>query len=126
MSRSKVKKDIIFLVGAVLSALTIWGICILFHQNDADIVLVIQDGSQIGAYPLEEDKIVIVTWGEDEYNLLMISDGTAFVSDADCPDKLCVHQKPVSKNHESIICLPNKVIVEVDSSANSEFDAVTN
>ena len=56
----------------------------------------------------------------------MIKNGKADMTEADCPDKLCVHQKPVSKNHESIICLPNKVIVEVDSSANSEFDAVTN
>ena len=125
MSRSKVKKDIIFLVGAVLSALTIWGICILFHQNDADIVLVIQDGSQIGAYPLEEDKIVIVTWGEDEYNLLMISDGTAFVSDADCPDKLCVKQRAISRNGESIICLPHKLVSRIVAKEESRLDAVT-
>ena len=43
---------------------------------------------------------------------------------ADCPDKLCVNQNAVSKNGESIICLPNKVVVTVDSSENSEFDAV--
>ena len=30
------------------------------------------------------------------------------------------------KNHENIICLPNKVIVEVESSDDSEYDAVTN
>ena len=46
--------------------------------------------------------------------------------EASCPDKLCVNQKAVSKNNESIICLPNKVIVEVDSSENSDLDAVTN
>lgn len=30
------------------------------------------------------------------------------------------------KDHESIICLPNKVVVEVDGSEESEFDAVAN
>ncbi len=45
---------------------------------------------------------------------------------ADCPDQLCVNQKPVSKNHESIICLPNRVVVEVESKEESEYDAVTN
>ena len=34
--------------------------------------------------------------------------------------------KAASKNHESIICLPNKVVVEVDGSEESEFDAVAN
>ena len=38
----------------------------------------------------------------------------------------CVNQKPVSKNHESIICLPNKVVVEVDSKENSQLDGITN
>ena len=52
--------------------------------------------------------------------------GKAKMTDADCPDQLCVHQKAASKNHESIICLPNKVVVEVDGSEESEFDAVAN
>ena len=56
----------------------------------------------------------------------MIENGIAYVTDADCPDQLCVHQKAASKNHESIICLPNKVVVEVDGSEESEFDAVAN
>ena len=46
--------------------------------------------------------------------------------EADCPDQLCVHQKKISMNHESIICLPNRVVVEIESSENSEYDAVTN
>ena len=46
--------------------------------------------------------------------------------DANCPDKLCVKQKSISKNNENIICLPNKVIVEVESEENSEYDAVVN
>ena len=37
-----------------------------------------------------------------------------------------MNQKEISKNNESIICLPNKVVVEVESSENSEFDAVSN
>ena len=57
---------------------------------------------------------------------VMIKNGKAKMTDADCPDQLCVHQKAASKNHESIICLPNKVVVEVDGSEESEFDAVAN
>ena len=42
---------------------------------------------------------------------------------ADCPDQLCVKQKAVSKNKESIICLPNKVVIEgKDSAEPSESD----
>ena len=46
-------------------------------------------------------------------NLLVIKDGKADVTEADCPDKLCVHQKAISKTNETIVCLPNKVVVQV-------------
>ena len=76
-----------------------------------------------GIYSLSEDREIEINGGT---NLLRIKNGEATMIQADCPDQLCVHQKPVSMNHESIICLPNKVVVEVESSANREFDAVTN
>ena len=113
------------MVCVISLALIVWGIYAYCNQNGADTVFVIQDGKQVGAYPLEEDKIVIVTWGEDEYNLLMISDGTAFMSDADCPDKLCVKQNPISGNGESIICLPHKLVIRIAAKEESKLDAVT-
>ena len=45
---------------------------------------------------------------------------------ADCPDKLCVHQKAVSRDGESIICLPNKVVVSIEGGEDREMDAVAN
>ena len=59
-------------------------------------------------------------------NTLVIKNNRSKMKEADCPDQLCVNQKAISKNNESIICLPNKVVVEVESSENSEFDAVSN
>ena len=46
------------------------------------------------------------------------------LTEADCPDKLCVHQKAISKNHEMIVCLPNKVVVEVTGSEENGFDSI--
>ncbi len=56
-------------------------------------------------------EIPISRTGNDECP--EIHDGKADVTEADCPDKLCVHQKAISKTHETIVCLPNKVVVEV-------------
>ena len=44
--------------------------------------------------------------------------------EADCRDQLCVNQKAISADGESIICLPNKIVVEVESDKESELDAV--
>ncbi len=89
----------------------------------ANRVIVKREGEIEGIYSLSEDREVEINGGT---NLLQIKNGEASMVQADCPDQLCVHQKPVSLNHESIICLPNRVVVEVESGANREFDAVTN
>ena len=71
----------------------------------------------------EEQEIPIVQDGVTT-NVLTIRDGRADMTEADCPDKLCVHQKAISKNHEMIVCLPNKVVVEVTGSEENGFDSI--
>ena len=115
------KKDWI-LIGIILF---VAGLAFLLHEfiggKGAGCVTVKVNGEIQGVYSLSEDQdIEINGWT----NRLKIRNSTADMTEADCPDKLCVNQRAVSKNGESIICLPNKVIVTVDSSENSEFDAV--
>lgn len=107
--------------------LCVAGLTVLVHTfiggAGTNRVIVKIEGAIEGIYSLSEDREIELNGGT---NLLQIKNGQASMLEADCPDQLCVHQKPVSLNHESIICLPNKVVVEVESSANREFDAVTN
>lgn len=86
-------------------------------------VEVIVDGAIYGTYPLDVDK-EIPTEGRETTNLLVIKDGKADVTEADCPDKLCVHQKAISKTNETIVCLPNKVVVQVIGAGESELDSI--
>ena len=109
------KKDAVLILTVLLIAGAAFGV----H----DIVTVKVDGKVTGTYPLAKDQKIRINGGT---NILTIKNGKAKMTDADCPDQLCVHQKAASKNHESIICLPNKVVVEVDGSEESEFDAVAN
>lgn len=89
----------------------------------ANRVVIKVNGAIQGVYSLSEDREIEINEGT---NILRIKNGEADMVEADCPDKLCVNQKPVSMNHESIICLPNRVVVEVESREESEYDAVTN
>ena len=67
-----------------------------------------------------------IEYGDGEYNDILVENGKIKIADASCPDKLCVNQKPVSKNHESIICLPNKIVLKIVDGEEAELDAVTN
>lgn len=59
------------------------------------------------------------------YNLIEIGDGEVRVIEASCPDKLDVLQGPISKPGEIIVCLPNRLIVEIkgvqDSNDNIDY-----
>ena len=89
----------------------------------AGTVTVRVDGKLQGSYRLDKDQTVEINHGS---NVLTIRDGKAMMSEADCPDKLCVHQRAISREHESIICLPNKVVVEVTDGENGDYDAIVN
>lgn len=47
------------------------------------------------------------------------------VSDSNCPAKICVHTGWAHKPGEKIVCLPNKLLVEVEGEG-QEYDAVIN
>ena len=58
------------------------------------------------------------------YNYLIIKNNEARIVDADCPNKICVDKGAISKDHESIICVPHNVVVTIDSNKNASVDAV--
>jgi hypothetical protein len=47
------------------------------------------------------------------YNLIRIYDKAVQIQDADCPDRLCVHMGAIRKIGERVVCLPNRVLVEI-------------
>ena len=110
----KAKNDIILILSLVLLALAA-GAALLLFKPEGDVVSVSVDGEVIAEYSLSEDvEVEIETDGG--YNLLVIEGGRARVESASCPDGICAAHRPISRDGESIICLPNKVVVEVHAS----------
>lgn len=114
------KNDYILIVG-ILAAVVILLIASrhLWNGNGA-LVEVTVDGKVTGQYRLDSEQTIQI----NGTNILRIQDGKADMIDADCPDKLCVGQKAISKNGESIVCLPNKVVVTVAGGEDAAGDAV--
>ena len=46
-------------------------------------------------------------------NVLVIKDGVAFVESADCPDEVCVAHLPISREGETIVCLPHRLVIRI-------------
>lgn len=83
------------------------------------------DGQEQGRYPLDQDTSVEIRLEDGSYNRLEIKDGRADITEASCPDKICVKHRPVSRRGESLVCLPNKVVVEIENGQAPEVDGTT-
>ncbi len=123
------KKNDIIMIGVVivLALAAFAGINFYGEWKTKDACAVVTiDGREYGKYPLSEDISVRIPVQDGGYNLLMIEDGAASVEEASCPDKICVRHKPVDKKGETLVCLPNKVVVEIQNGEEAEVDAFTN
>lgn len=117
------KKNDWILTGTILIiAGILLGVQFLIPKSMNANVEVTVDGDMYGTYSLSENSTISI----NDTNQLVIKNGYATMEEADCPDQLCVHQNDISKNGESIICLPNKVIVTVVGGEESEVDTVAN
>lgn len=85
----------------------------LQRQKDAFTVDVSVDGTTIATYQLDEEVDTWIDGYQGGKNHLVIHDGCARIEEADCPDKLCVKQGTVSESGESVVCLPNRVVVAI-------------
>ncbi len=115
MKRISIKRrnDLLLLIGVLLIT-AIAGIFRLSLMSDGDKVNVIRDGEITAVYSLENDLIVTLRGENGWVNELVIKDGCAYVSKANCPDKICAGHRPVSKNGETIVCLPHKLVIEIE------------
>jgi hypothetical protein len=121
------KNDFILIAGLLLAALAAFGGISWYLAADtqkAEAVVEV-DGQEKGRYLLDQDTSVEIQLEDGSYNLLEIKDGRADITEASCPDKICVDHRPVSRRGESLVCLPNKVVVEIENGQEAEVDGMT-
>ncbi len=106
------KKDFM-LVAVIIVTAAISALLVMSAQGGAGAkVHITVDGALYGEYSLSEEQSIMID-GESGTNRLMIENGSAYMAEADCPDKYCMDHKPISRGGETIICLPHRLVVEV-------------
>ncbi len=118
------RKDIVFLGILFLVALAFLLWFLIGYRQEGSQVEITVDGNLYGIYALEKNQEIPIKIEGTVTNLLVIEDGQANMRKGDCPDQICVNHAPVSHVGESIVCLPNRVVVNVIGEAQSEIDSV--
>ena len=111
------KRDFIF----IFTVMIIFAVSFAAVKNAAkggNTVKITVDGRPFCEKPLSENCEISI----NDTNIAVIEDGAVYMKYAACPDKLCIHQGKTYNSSKKIICLPNKVVIEVIKK--SEIDTV--
>jgi len=119
------KKNDIILIGTLLGITAVLFLAMFFIKrntvNGEAVVLIA--GEEYGRYPLSKDQTIEIP-GLLGDNVLTISDGSAHMSAAVCPDKICMDFGKIHYNTEMIVCRPGSIVVIIENGDVSELDAV--
>lgn len=109
----KKRRNDFILVAVLLGLALVCLLAMLLLRRGGVRVVIYRDGQRAESFALSENRVFeIVSAGGT--NRLEIRDGEAFLTDADCPDRLCVHMGKIRYDGQTIVCLPHKVIVAIE------------
>ena len=113
------KADILVIILIVIASFLIYFFINKLSKEDANIskkVVITVDGKIFKEVPLTKDtdeKIDINTvYGKNE---VIIEKGEVHMHESNCQDKICMKMGKISIPGDSIICLPNRVMVKIVS-----------
>ena len=74
-----------------------------------------RDGVLLEEIDLEQvmEPYSLLLQDERGSNTVLVEQGRIRISEADCPDQICVNQGYISDGTVPIVCLPHKLIVEI-------------
>ncbi len=108
----------ILLIAAVMLALTLLNRPMT--AVDEDMVIISVDGKEYARVPLSKPQTVTVAQKDGSVNVVEVSDHGAVMLSSTCDNQLCVEMGEVTvdnwetrPNQQFIICLPNRVGVEL-------------
>lgn len=111
------KGDIIIVILLIMISVVPYGILKAVQNNYSGTtyaVITVEGKLYKRINLLEDKKDTINIKTSNGYNIINIEDGKVWISDADCRDKVCVHEGAIEKVGDKLVCLPHKIIVEIE------------
>ncbi len=111
-------------IAIILTASIVWfAASFLWNSGEptgvayADIMV---EGKHYDTVLLTEEEQLIEIKTSHGLNLLKVHDHGIEMIEADCPDQICVGFGHIHKLNEKIVCLPNRIFVEIIGADNEE------
>lgn len=85
-------------------------------------VLISLNGENYKRLKLNKENNEIIKIENGNYvNEICVNGKEVYMKETNCPDRVCSRQGKISKVGESIVCLPNKLFIEIKGERESEY-----
>ena len=118
--RKKLIRDLV-LAGSLLLAAVILLLVINGSRESGGVAVVRVDGVETERLPLSVNGTFPLNGGS---NILIIQGGQAWMSEANCPDLICVRQGKIHYTGQVITCLPNRLTVTIEGGESGGVDLI--
>ncbi len=122
MAMTARRRNDLLLIGGILATALIGLVLYLALRVPGTTAVVLVDGKEVTRYPLDTPAQTTIQL-EEQSNELVIRDGKAFITEANCPDRICVKHRGISHVGETIVCLPHKVVIRIEGGYTADSDA---
>ena len=90
--------------------------------GERPVVRIFQSNRLVGTYQLDRDQTITIGDKARPDMRIEIKGGAIRVAESDCPKGVCKHTGWVRTPGRTIMCIPNRVLIEVRGES-SEYDA---
>ena len=114
-------------IGAAMVISVIAAVLIGRGSGSTHIVAIYQNNVRVHSIDLSavEERYTIEVTGKVT-NIITVEPGRICVSDATCPDHVCVRQGWISNGLMPIVCLPNSLVIQFEDHTESDgIDIIT-
>jgi hypothetical protein len=118
---NKTIRNDLFLIAALLLIAGVLYLALNLGRQEGGVAVVRVDGVETERHSLAVSGTFPLNGGS---NILVIEDGAAWLSDANCPDHICVKQGKIHYTGQVITCLPNRLTVTVEGGESDGVDLV--
>lgn len=115
----KIRKSDIVLTVSIVAICIVLVILPFFFSRDGSSVSIYVDGRLFAEKNISENSVTDV----DGMMTVVIENGKVYAQNSVCPSGVCEHSLPITKSGDSIICLPNKIMIKI--SGEGETDAIS-
>ena len=101
---------------------------VLLWNGVGEIACIYQDGTlieQINLNTVTHPYSFTVTTEQGGANTISVEPGRICISDANCPDHVCVDTGWINNSVVPIVCLPNRLTIQIESETDTGVDIST-